>query len=150
EFHLRANYQMEEELVKAYQATPLRLGQGATGQAAETKQPTQIADLRQEQEFATRGMRPILSRLGYNSLLAVPILLEQRIIGALRVSGRVPGSFAQEVVTLLQTSATNSAWAIQTARLSREIEDKSKQIGAANRHKSEFLANMSHELRTPL
>src|SRR5262249_22178614 len=29
EFHLRANYQMEEELVKAYQATPLRLGQGA-------------------------------------------------------------------------------------------------------------------------
>jgi signal transduction histidine kinase len=34
--------------------------------------------------------------------------------------------------------------------LFREIEEKSRQIEAANRHKSEFLANMSHELRTPL
>jgi signal transduction histidine kinase len=40
--------------------------------------------------------------------------------------------------------------AIQNARLFREIEDKGRQIEAANRHKSEFLANMSHELRTPL
>ena len=78
EFHLRANYQMEEELVNAYRATPLRLGQGATGRAAETRVPVQIADLRQEHELATRGMRPILSRLGYQSLLAVPLLLDRK------------------------------------------------------------------------
>jgi signal transduction histidine kinase len=40
--------------------------------------------------------------------------------------------------------------AIENARLFSEIEDKGRQIEAANRHKSEFLANMSHELRTPL
>ena len=54
------------------------------------------------------------------------------------------------MVNLLQTFATQSALAIQNARLFREIEDKSRQIEAANRQKSEFLANMSHELRTPL
>jgi signal transduction histidine kinase len=150
EFHLRASYQMEEELVNAYRATPLRLGQGATGRAAETKTPTQIANLRQEQEFATRGMRPILSRLGYQSLLAVPLLLEQKIMGALTIYRRETGTFAPAVVNLLQTFATQSVLAIQNARLFREIEDKSRQIEAANRHKSEFLANMSHELRTPL
>jgi signal transduction histidine kinase len=150
EFHLRASYQMEEELVQAYQATPLRLGEGATGRAAETKVPTQIADLRQEREFATRGLRPILSRLGYQSLLAVPLLLDQKIMGALTIYRRETGSFAPEVVNLLQTFATQSVLAIQNARLFREIEEKSKQIEAANRHKSEFLANMSHELRTPL
>ena len=150
EFHLRASYQMEEELVNAYRATPLRLGEGATGRAAETKMPTQIADLRQEQEFATRGMRPILSRLGYQSLLAMPLLLDQKIVGALTIYRRQTGTFAPEVVNLLQTFATQSVLAIQNARLFREIEDKSRQIEAANRHKSEFLANMSHELRTPL
>jgi GAF domain-containing protein len=150
EFHLRTSYRMEEELVQAYQATPLRLGQGATGRAAEAKAPTQIADLGQEQEFATRGLRPILSRLGYRSLLAVPLLLDQKIMGALTIYRRQIGSFAPEVVNLLQTFATQSVLAIQNARLFREIEDKSRQIEAANRHKSEFLANMSHELRTPL
>ena len=98
EFHLRASYQMEQELVDAYQATPLRLGQGATGRAAETRVPYQIADLRQEHELATRGMRPILFRLGYQSLLAVPLLFEQRIMGALTIYRREPAGFSPEIV----------------------------------------------------
>jgi signal transduction histidine kinase len=71
-------------------------------------------------------------------------------MGGLSIYRRRTGSFSPEVVNLLQTFATQSVLAIQNARLFREIEDKSRQIEAANRHKSEFLANMSHELRTPL
>src|SRR5262249_32236202 len=55
-----------------------------------------------------------------------------------------------EVVELLQTFATQSALAIQNARLFREVEDKGRQLAVASQHKSQFLANMSHELRTPL
>src|SRR4029078_8636490 len=51
---------------------------------------------------------------------------------------------------VLKTFATQSALAIQNARLFREIEQKSRELEARSRHKSEFLANMSHELRTPL
>src|SRR5947199_3878801 len=71
-------------------------------------------------------------------------------MGALTIYRRETGSFAPEIVNLLRTFATQSVLAIQNARLFREIEDKSREIEAANRHKSEFLANMSHELRTPL
>src|SRR5262249_15157221 len=60
------------------------------------------------------------------------------------------GAFAPDVIELLRTFATQSALAIQNARLFREIEEKSRELEAASRHKSEFLANMSHELRTPL
>ena len=110
----------------------------------------QVVDLLNERELAVTRIRPMLAQLGYQSLLAVPLLFEDHIMGALTVYRREAGSCAQEVVNLLQTFATQSALAIQNARLFREIEDKSREIEAANRHKSEFLANMSHELRTPL
>src|SRR5439155_53889 len=70
--------------------------------------------------------------------------------GGLVVTRRMPGEFALEVVEILKTFATQSALAIQNARLFRELADKSRQLEVASQHKSEFLANMSHELRTPL
>jgi GAF domain-containing protein len=150
ELHLRASHRMEEEVFEALKATPVRLGQGATGRAATVRAPVQVPNILEEHESSATHVRPMLARLGYRSVLAVPLLREERILGALTVWRKDAGSFSTEVVNLLQTFATQSALAIQNARLFREIEDKSRQIEAANRHKSEFLANMSHELRTPL
>ncbi|MGH7865757.1 MAG: GAF domain-containing protein, partial [Candidatus Binataceae bacterium] len=150
EFHHRASYRMEQELVEAIRAAPIRLGEGATGRATTTRTPVQVADLLNEREIGGSRIRPIMARLGYRSLLAVPLLREERIMGALTVWRKEAGSFSVEVVNLLQTFATQSALAIQNARLFREIEEKGKQLELASRHKSEFLANMSHELRTPL
>jgi two-component system, NtrC family, sensor kinase len=150
EFHLKASHLMEAEVVEALQATPVRPGQGATGRAATMRAPVQLPDIINESEFTGTRARPIFARLGYRAVLAVPLLREGRIMGALTIWRKQAGSFSPEVVRLLETFATQSALAIQNARLFREIEDKSRQIEAANRHKSEFLANMSHELRTPL
>ena len=150
EFHLRATHQMEDELVEVLRAAPIRLGEGATGKAAASRAPVQVADILNEPEYAFTRFQPILARLGYRSLLVVPLLFEQRIMGALSVSRQEAGTFAPEVVNLLQTFATQSVLAIQNARLFREIAEKSQQLEAASQHKSEFLANMSHELRTPL
>ena len=150
EFHLRASHRMEAEVVEVLRNAPIHLGQGATGQAATTRAPVEVSDIANAREYTGARARPLLVRLGYRSLLSVPLLREQQIMGALTVWRRRSGNFEPEVVNLLQTFATQSVLAIQNARLFREIEDKSRQIEAANRHKSEFLANMSHELRTPL
>src|SRR5689334_11754893 len=75
---------------------------------------------------------------------------EGQLIGCLAVTRNQPGDFPAETIELLRTFATQSALAIQNARLFHEIADKSRQLEAASQHKSEFLANMSHELRTPL
>jgi len=150
EFNLRASHRMEPEAVEGLRAARIKLGEGATGQAALIHAPVQIPDTAEVGERAVSRVRPLLNRLGYRSLLTVPILREQQIMGGLTVWRKQVGEFEPEVINLLQTFATQSALAIQNARLFREIEDKSKQIEAANRHKSEFLANMSHELRTPL
>jgi two-component system, NtrC family, sensor kinase len=150
EFHLRGSHQIDKEFVEALRASPIRLGGGPLGKAASSRAPVEVTNILDEREYTAVRFRPLLGRLGYRSLLAVPLLREQKIMGGLTIFRRMTGSFPPEVVNLLQTFATQSVLAIQNARLFREIEDKSRQIEAANRHKSEFLANMSHELRTPL
>ncbi len=147
EFELRATHGMSEEMIAAIREARIRLGETVIGQAALRREAVQVSDILEERDYR---LREVLERAGFRALLAVPLLREDRIIGALVVRRKAPGQFPKETVDLLQTFATQSVLAIQNARLFREIEDKSQQLEVANRHKSEFLANMSHELRTPL
>ncbi len=147
-FEPRATEGLEEEIVQMLVATPIRKGQGATGRLAEVPEPIQLADVRDLAEQIP--VHEVLVRAGYRALLAVPLVREDHLIGGLTVFRKTPGEFAPGTVDLLRTFATQSALAIQNARLFREIADKSRQLEVASQHKSEFLANMSHELRTPL
>ena len=149
EFHLHATNRLPDELVEVLRATPIRKGEGALGRLAVTGEPVEIPDIADEQSYQSR-LRETLVRCGYRSVLTVPLLREDRLLGALAVNRKSAGDFAPQVVELLKTFATQSALAIQNARLFREIEVKSRELEVASRHKSEFLANMSHELRTPL
>jgi signal transduction histidine kinase len=149
QFDLRATYNSDAEFIEALRAAPLRKGEGVMGRAAEMREPIQIPDITQPGAYQS-SVRDTLIRFGYRALLSVPLLREDQIIGSLSFNRKVPGEFPAEVVDVLKTFATQSALAIQNARLFREIANKSRQLEAASRHKSEFLANMSHELRTPL
>jgi signal transduction histidine kinase len=148
-FHIRATHNLDPVLVETLRASPLRKGEGTMGRAAETREPTQIADIAAPGVYQSQ-IRDTLLGAGYRALLSVPLLREGEIIGSLSLNRHAPGEFPPEAVDVLKTFATQSALAIQNARLFREIADKSQQLEAASRHKSEFLANMSHELRTPL
>ena len=148
-FRLWATDRFPDEFVAALRATTLVYGEGAVGRAAATRAPVQVPDVRDTQVYESR-IRDVLVRSGYRSLLAVPLVSEDEVVGALVVNRRAAGEFPPRIVELLRTFATQSALAIQNARLFSEIEDKSRQLEVANQHKSEFLASVSHELRTPL
>src|SRR4030095_5769250 len=120
-------------------------GGGLQGARAGHRQPVQVPDISEEDAY--RGpLRDVLLRTGTRAVLAIPMLRENELIGGLTVNRRTPVEFSPEVIELLKTFATQSALAIQNARLFREIEEKSRQLEVASQHKSEFLANMSHEL----
>jgi two-component system, NtrC family, sensor kinase len=148
-FHVRAAHGIDAALVGTLRTMPLRKGEGVTGRAAETREPIQVADITVPGAYQSH-LRDVLIGAGFRAVLSVPLLREEQIIGSLSLNRKAPGEFPPEVVEVLKTFATQSALAIQNARLFREIADKSAQLEAASRHKSEFLANMSHELRTPL
>jgi len=149
EFSLRASRDLPEAYVEQVRDTRPRKGEGAVGRVALTREPVQIADISDPTAYESR-VRNTLLQIGLRALLAVPLIAEDQLVGALIVMRKRTGTFAAEEVALLQTFATQSALAIQNARLFREIEQKGRQLEVASQHKSEFLANMSHELRTPL
>jgi GAF domain-containing protein/DNA-binding response OmpR family regulator len=148
-FVFRATHGLDDEVIEVARQVLIRRGEGIAGLMAVTREPVQIPDISQAGAY-TGPLKDVLIRTGTRSLLSVPLLREDRLVGGLTVTRKTSGEFSPRVIELLQTFASQSAVAIQNARLFREIQDKSHQLEVADRHKSEFLANMSHELRTPL
>jgi class 3 adenylate cyclase/HAMP domain-containing protein len=120
-FHLRATHGTKQELVDTLQAVPIRLGEGAVGGAAAMHAPVAIPDCLDEQAVVLPQVRSLMIRLGYRSLLAVPLLFEKQIFGGLVVYRSEAGPFPTPSVQLLQTFATQSVLALQNARHFREV-----------------------------
>ena len=145
---LRASDDFAPAFLDAIREQPIPKSEGVLGRAATHGEPFQIADI--AVGTYNSPVRDLIAAAGYRALLAIPLLREEQILGGLVVNRKAPGEFPIEVVNVLKTFATQSALAIQNARLFGEIEEKTRELEVATRHKSEFLANMSHELRTPL
>jgi signal transduction histidine kinase len=149
EFVQRAQTETGGALADVRRTNRIRKGEGVLGRTAITLESVQVPDITVAGAYAGR-LRENLIESGIRAILAVPMIYEGRLIGCLGVTRNHPGDFPSGTIELLNTFATQSALAIQNARLFREIEEKRRQLEVASQHKSEFLANMSHELRTPL
>lgn len=94
---------------------------------------------------------------GIRSLLIMPLVSKNRLIGALTVDDHLPRAFGPAEGRLLSIAAAQVAVAIENARLfenlqlqAEDLEAALQELQALNRLQSEFVQNVSHELRTPL
>ena len=83
---------------------------------------------------------------GYQSSIAVPLLINGKSLGAMTIYAKEPNAFGKDEVALLEELAANVSFGVYSLRTRSQREAAE----AANIAKSAFLANMSHEIRTPL
>jgi signal transduction histidine kinase len=146
-YEIAAELGMSPELTRLIQSLPAHSDSTLVGRAALRREAVQIEDAAGAEGYAPK--EAVLAS-GIRALLAVPMVREGHVIGALVVTRNTPGAFSAETIELLKSFAGQSALAIHNAKLFEDLERQGQELEAASRHKSEFLANMSHELRTPL
>jgi GAF domain-containing protein len=163
EFRLHATHGMSKAMISAITDRHIGLGDAHIGPAATQRKPIQVYDIRNE---PASPVNEINSREGYRSILIIPLLRPDHIVGALVVRRKVPGEYPQSTVNLLQTFADQSVVAIQNARLFESVETRTRELAKSLQDlqtaqdrlvQTEKLASLgqltagiAHEIKNPL
>ncbi|HKC75300.1 MAG TPA: GAF domain-containing protein, partial [Chloroflexota bacterium] len=131
-----------EEQVAGQVRVPL--GHGIAGHIAATRAPLIVDDL-----ATIEVVNPFL-RGTIHSLMGVPLVVEDRVIGVVHVGSRAPRHFTADDVHLLQLVADRIALAIGHAHLYAAERRAHTQAVNAVQERDVFLSVAAHELKTPV
>jgi K+-sensing histidine kinase KdpD len=130
----RAAVGIEEEVE---QGVRIPIGGGFAGRVAATRRPIRLDDVDHADV-----LNPLLREKGIKSLLGVPLIVQDEVLGVLHVGTLVPRIFTRYDEELLELVASRVGLAIERAR----IQDETARLDEL---KLNFVAVASHELRTP-
>ena len=104
---------------------PMRVdGPAISARAIRTGQVVNIADLLAESDTDYPPvMKESVRKAGFRSATSVPMVYDQRVVGAINVNRADPGRFSDKEVDLLQTFARQAVIAIENVRLFNETKE---------------------------
>jgi sigma-B regulation protein RsbU (phosphoserine phosphatase) len=88
----------------------IKVGQGVTGLAAQSRQPVLIDDVRTDARYI-EGVPNVCSEL------AIPLITKNRVVGVIDIEAREPGAFTEEHQRILTLVASRMAVGIENAQL---------------------------------
>lgn len=97
------------------------LGKGITGTAVETREPVRVADTAADPRY-------IASHRGIRSELAVPLMVQDRVIGVLNVESEKINFFTEDHQRVLATLAPQIASSVENARLYEELAQREQML----------------------
>jgi class 3 adenylate cyclase/HAMP domain-containing protein len=117
------------------------------GEAAAKAEPISIPNL---DATAEHPLRDMAVEAGFHSVLIVPLVDQQGILGSLVVLRRNAGAFSPNLIGLMKTFAHQSVLAMRNARLFSEVDHKSRELLTANdtvREQADKLQQQTDQLK---
>ena len=122
-------------------------GDSILSEAARTGEPVAVPDL----SLATDHLlRDVAITAGFHSVLVVPLVDQQGVLGALVVLRRAAGEFPQNLIGLMRTFAHQSVLAMRNAWLFTEVDHKGRELASANsvvQQQADKLTEQTEQLR---
>jgi signal transduction histidine kinase len=147
-------------------SAPIRLGEGAVGRAGRSHEPTEIPNIDESESSIAPQVLDILIGERLRSVLAIPLIREDELLGGLVILRQQTGTFEPAVVGTLRTFAAQSALAIHNARLFEELNRRTAELSrslldlraAQDRlvqteklaSLGQLTAGIAHEIKNPL
>lgn len=128
------------------------------GRVALEAKPVQVADVLGDPEYTLHEAQ---QRVGYRTVLAVPLLRESHPIGAISLMRVTVRPFTDKQIELAQNFADQAVIAIENTRLIAELRQRTEELGRSladlQRERDNKLMNLeamaasiAHEVRQPL
>ena len=135
----------------------LQIGQGIAGWVVKEGEPLLVNDVSAD----PRHLKEASDKFGLEarSILCVPLIIRDHVIGAIELVNKAGGQFAQDDLELLNSMAANVAIALENARLytelaqfALELERSQAQLVKAERLAAtgKLAASLAHEINNPL
>src|SRR5437867_1366929 len=105
----------------------LRVGEGITGWVANARVPLAARDVRTDPRFK---WIPGVDEERFVSMLSVPVVAREEVIGVMNVQTVEPREFHREEIDFLQTIANQVAGIIEKGRLQRDSDRKLREVSA--------------------
>jgi len=112
-------------------------GFGIVGRAVQQRQPVTTADVLADPQIAlTPELRQWVEQGQIRALLAAPLIVQGRVIGALATGTRAGRVYDAEDIRLAQIFADQAAIAMENSRLYGELHATLRQVEQAQRHEA--------------
>jgi PAS domain S-box-containing protein len=107
----------------------IAIGEGISGRAVAQRRVVVTDDYAADPSFAhTESADAFIGRAGIRSMLAAPIVGEERPLGALEVYARRPGAFDAEGMALAAALADQAGIAVTNARLIEDLQESREEL----------------------
>ena len=116
--------------------------------AANTKQAVQIADVRSERGYVERDPFVVsaVALGGYRSVLSVPMLHEDELVGVITIFRQEVRPFTDEQISLVRNFAAQAVIAIENARLLGELRQRTEEVVKLNQQLEQRVADQVGEI----